>query len=137
MADETPSPSDVLMTALRFNERINRQDLAGLTDLMTDDHTFIDNAGEVHEGKERMRKGWKDFFAAYPDYRNEFTSASVRDDAVVMVGYSTSSHERLAGPSVWTAKVRGGRVAEWRVQWLDGERPAAAESSAGGGEAKP
>lgn len=107
-----------MLTALRFNEKINAQDLAGLTRLMTGDHTFIDNAGEVHEGRERMEGEWRAFFARYPDYRNEFTSVSVHDNAVVMVGYSTCSDEDLAGPSVWTARVREGRVAEWRVTWL-------------------
>ena len=34
---------------------------------------------------------------------------------VVMLGYSTCSYEQLGGPSIWTAKVRDGRVPEWRV----------------------
>jgi hypothetical protein len=37
---------DVMMAALRFNERINQGDPEGLTHLMTHDHVFIDNSGE-------------------------------------------------------------------------------------------
>ena len=108
---------DVMMVALRFNEKINQRDLEGLVELMTDDHTFIDNSGDIDKN---MKEGWRQFFANHPDYRNIFTSVTVEDNVVVMVGYSTCSSEpRLNGPSMWTAKVRGGRVSEWRVCWLD------------------
>jgi len=108
---------DVMMVALRFNENINQRDLEGLVELMTDDHMFIDNSGDVDKN---MKKGWKEFFANYPDYRNIFTSVTVRNNVAVMVGYSTCSNEpRLNGPSMWTARVRDERVSEWRVYWLD------------------
>lgn len=108
---------DIMMVALKFNEKINQRDLDGLVELMTDDHTFIDNAGDIYKN---MRDGWREFFANHPDYRNIFTSVTVRDNVVVMLGHSTCSNERrLNGPSIWTAKVRGGLVSEWRVTWLD------------------
>jgi ketosteroid isomerase-like protein len=108
---------DVMMVALRFNEKINQRYLDGLVELMTDDHTFIDNSGDTDKN---MKEGWRQFFEKYPDYRNIFTSVTVKDNVVVMVGYSTCSNEpRLNGPSMWTAKVRGGLVSEWRVYWLD------------------
>jgi hypothetical protein len=108
---------DAMMVALRFNEKINQRDLDGLVALMTDDHTFIDNSGDIDKN---MKEGWRRFFGHYPDYRNVFTSVTVENNVVVMVGHSTCSNEpRLNGPSIWTAKVRGGRVSEWRVYWLD------------------
>jgi ketosteroid isomerase-like protein len=108
---------DVMMVALRYNEKINQRDLEGLVELMTEDHTFIDNSGDVDKN---MKEGWREFFENYPDYRNIFTSVTVSNNVVVMVGYSTCSNERrLNGPSMWTAKVLGGRVSEWRVCWLD------------------
>jgi len=107
---------DAMMIALRFNEKINQRDLDGLVQLMTDDHLFIDNSGDVDRN---MKEGWREFFKSYPDYRNIFTSVTVKNNVVVMVGYSTCSNEpRLNGPSMWTAKVRDGRVSEWRVYWL-------------------
>ncbi|MGM0374597.1 MAG: hypothetical protein ACQEQQ_09300, partial [Chloroflexota bacterium] len=63
-----------------------------------------------------MLSAWKDFFAAYPDYRNLFQRLEKRGDTVLIVGYSTSSNEpALDGPALWTAKIRGGLVTEWRV----------------------
>jgi uncharacterized protein (TIGR02246 family) len=109
------NPSDLMLTVLRFNEKINQQDLEGLTELMTDDHTFIDSLGKVTKGKQAMKNGWKEFFKEYPDYRNVFTCVTVRDDSVVIVGYSICSFKALDGPALWTAKVRGGQVFEWRV----------------------
>ena len=108
---------DIMMIALRFNEKINQRDLEGLVELMSDDHIFIGNSGEIDKN---MKEGWREFFENYPDYRNIFTSVTVKTNVVVMVGYSTCSNERrLNGPSIWTAKVRGDRVSEWRVYWLD------------------
>jgi ketosteroid isomerase-like protein len=108
---------DVMIVALRFNEKINQRDLDGLVKLMADDHTFIDNSGDIDKN---MKEGWRQFFKNYPDYRNIFTSVTVTGNVVVMVGYSTCSNEpRLNGPSMWTAKVHGERVSEWRVCWLD------------------
>jgi hypothetical protein len=60
--------------ALKFNEKTNQQDLEGLAELMTADHTFIDNDCRVTKGKYAMKEGWRDFFAQYPDYRNASTA---------------------------------------------------------------
>jgi len=106
---------DMIMVALNFNVKINQRDLEGLVELMTEDHTFIDIPGEVHKGKDVMKKGWAEFFTKFPDYRNIFTDVKVRNNVVVMLGYSTCSHKQLDGPSIWTAKIRNDRVSEWRV----------------------
>lgn len=108
---------DAMMVALKFNEKINQRDLTGLVKLMSDDHIFIDNFGDVDSN---MEEGWKQFFANYPDYRNIFTSVTVTENVVVMIGHSICSNKpRLNGPSMWTAKIRENCVSEWRVYWLD------------------
>ena len=108
---------DIMLVAIRFNEKINQRDLEGLTKLMTEDHIFIDNSGEIDQN---MKEGWRCFFMNYPDYRNTFTSVTVNGKTVIMIGYSKCSTEpRLNGPSMWTAKIREGLVSEWRVYWLD------------------
>ena len=110
---------DVKLTALLFNECINSRNLAGLTALMTGNYTFIDSGDSVHKGKEKMTKGWEEYFNSYPDYRNIFTHLESRDQLVIMTGYSTCSNcEALDGPAIWTAKIRDDKVTEWRV-YLD------------------
>jgi ketosteroid isomerase-like protein len=101
--------------ALRFNDRINARDLDGLSALMTDDHTFVDSAGDRVEGKPACVEAWRGFFAAFPDYRNVFSGTRTAGDSVAITGYSQCSVPELAGPARWTARVRDGRVALWQV----------------------
>ena len=101
--------------ALHFNACINTRDLAGLAALLTDDHTFIDAANTAVHGKHRVVEAWQGFFALFPDYRNLFDRVESRQDLVAIMGCSTCSEPQLDGPALWTAKVRGDQVAEWRV----------------------
>lgn len=106
---------DPKLIVLQFNECINNQDLEGLSDLMSEDHTFIDSEGEIDRGKDTMLKGWRDFFQEFPDYLNHFLIVESRDNLVLITGYSTCSYEPLDGPAIWTAKVENDLLSEWRV----------------------
>lgn len=101
--------------ALQFNACINRRDLQGLATFMTEDHTFIDKANHEVQGKEQVVEAWKGFFALFPDYRNIFERVESRNPLVVIIGRSTCSEKALDGPALWTAQLRGEKVAEWRV----------------------
>lgn len=76
---------------------------------------FIAIPGEVTKGRERMKKGWTDFFNHFPDYRNIFLRTESRGNLVIMIGYSECSYEALHGPAIWTAIIEEEKVAEWRV----------------------
>ncbi|MDQ4118371.1 MAG: nuclear transport factor 2 family protein [Actinomycetota bacterium] len=104
-------------TALQFNASINAGDADGLAARMTDDHAFVDTAGSVVRGREACREAWRGFFEAFPTYRNEFDRVHVTADGlVVAVGRSVcADHAALDGPAIWTARVAGDLVAEWRV----------------------
>jgi len=106
---------------LAFNQRINDRDLEGLAAMMADDHTFIDSSNEVYAGKETMVPNWREFFGSYPDYRNHFEYLETRGDEVFILGHSTCSYQPLDGPAIWTARVKGELVTEWRV-YLDTEQ---------------
>ena len=81
------SEKDPKLVALLFNECINNRDLQGLSDLMTENHVFIDSNNDVHKGKELMIKGWGDFFNQFPDYRNHFAIVESRQDQVFVIGH--------------------------------------------------
>jgi uncharacterized protein (TIGR02246 family) len=103
--------------AIAFNEAINDRDLDALAALMTDDHRFVDSAGAVVAGKQAVLEAWRGFFAAYPDYRNEWSDVTPTADGLIAIGRSVCSTEpALDGPATWTARIVAGRVAEWRVQ---------------------
>jgi GNAT superfamily N-acetyltransferase/ketosteroid isomerase-like protein len=114
----TKTTDDPISLVMRFNDNINAQDADGLRALMTEDHKFIDSAGDVDYGREEMTQGWRDFFKSFPDYRNLFTLVEAKDDFVVILGRSVCKYEPLHGPAIWTAKTRDDLVAEWRV-YLD------------------
>jgi ketosteroid isomerase-like protein len=102
--------------AVAFNEAINARDLDALGALMADGHTFVDSAGTVLAGAERVLDAWRGFFAAFPDYRNEWVEAIPTRGRVIALGRSVCTTEpALDGPAIWTATIAGGKVAEWRV----------------------
>ena len=101
--------------ALRFVETINAGDSESLTTLQTEDFTLIDYEGEVSKG----RFGWTDYFTAYPNYKIHVNHIITSGNGVAILGRTTGSH---VAPEIedeetilWTAEVREGRVAEWRL----------------------
>jgi len=107
---------DAKATAVRFNAMINARDVDGLASLMTDGHSFIDTGGHTVSGKQACREVWSGFFATFPTYRNVFEFMHEREGVVIVVGRSVCSDDSdLEGPALWTARVDGNLVAEWRV----------------------
>jgi predicted SnoaL-like aldol condensation-catalyzing enzyme len=106
---------DPKLTALQFNEYINRQDIDGLSSLMTEDHTFIDRKGEVDKGKETMIKGWIDFFKSFPDYKNTFERVESKGNLVVLYGFATWKKAADPDYAIWTAEIEDDLVAQWRI----------------------
>jgi ketosteroid isomerase-like protein len=93
-----PSP-ERQSAAVAFNEALNRRDLDALDRLMTDDHTFIDSDDNVLAGKEKVLKGWKRFFDAFPDYRNDWSTVTPTGGTLTAVGRSVCSTEPALGRS--------------------------------------
>ena len=106
---------DPKITALQFNEYINTQNIQGIINLMAEDYTFIAISGEVEKGKELGIKSWKSFFDDYPDYNNIFTRVELKDNLVILIGYSTCSYEPLDGPAIWTATIVNDLIAKWQI----------------------
>jgi ketosteroid isomerase-like protein len=107
--------TDPAAVAARFNDSINRRDVDGLAELMSENHRFIDSETNTVSGKRACLDAWRGFFGSFPDYRNVFTSLTARDDVVTIVGYSECAEPSLAGPAIWTAAIQGETVTEWRV----------------------
>jgi len=107
------APAEV--TVRSFNAAITAHDLDALSALITDEHRFVDSAGQAVTGRVAVLEAWSNFFSAFPDYRNEFHRVIVRTDIVVMSGDSHCTDLRLDGPALWTARVVGDKLSEWRV----------------------
>ncbi len=107
------SPIDITK---KFNDAINIRSLSGLDTLMTSDHTFVDSAGNTVKGKDKALAAWRDFFEKYKDYKNHFEQVTENQGVVTAKGKSTCLISELNGPATWTATIRDGKVAEWKVQ---------------------
>jgi ketosteroid isomerase-like protein len=113
------SPIDI---AIKFVERINRGDLPGLLELMAHDYTFIAIDGTLDlTGKLQAEAGWRGYFELCPEYMIHLCEVHQTPELVALVGRTTGSHLRLQRIEefretlIWTAQVRGGLVAEWRI----------------------
>ena len=108
---------DPKLTVLQFNECITNHDVESLSRLMTDNHKFIDSAGNIVESKENIVKAWIEFFAMFPDYKNTFHMVKSEDNLVIIVGYAYWSEENKYDEAIWTAKIENDLVAEWCIYY--------------------
>jgi ketosteroid isomerase-like protein len=104
---------DPKLVVLQFNEYINNQDIEGLNSLMTEDHIFIDRAGDKFGD---MVNGWKEFFVNFPTYKNYFTRVESQGNLVIILGYAIWSKNTLEQDhAIWTARIENDRVALWQI----------------------
>ncbi len=110
--------------ALAFVARINAQDPQGLSELMTEDHAFIDALDNRTAGRAAMRAGWQQYFGMVPDYWIRVEAVFEDGQAVALFGRVGGTYVRGGRkgeatawevPAGWLAEVSGDRVAVWRV----------------------
>jgi uncharacterized protein (TIGR02246 family) len=104
-------------TLLAFFDAINRHDPDKLAQLMTEDHVFIDALGNSVHGREKMRAGWRAYFAMCPDYRVSHEDIFHNGNTVAVFGSAggTISENKWQTPAAWRAVVRDGLIQEFRV----------------------
>ena len=116
--------------AQAFVERINAHDVDGLSDLMTEDHSFIDGGGERHRGRESMRKGWNDYFILVPDFWIKIEKVLHKDNCVALFGKSGGTYapdgkldprNRWEVPAAWQVITQENKVFIWQV-YVDSEQ---------------
>ena len=101
--------------ALKFVEAINHGDSKALIKLQTEDFTLVDAEGGVFRG----RDGWEGYFTDYPKYKIHIEKVLTGGSCVAIIGKTAGSQvppEIEAKETVlWTAEIRDGLVAEWRL----------------------
>ena len=116
-----------------FIAAINRRNPSEISDLMTEDHTFVDSGGRIQSGRENMTAGWEEYFRMFPDYKIQVESI-LGDKALVAVFGSASGtyngkrglvpENRIEMPAAWKAVVENGKIKLWQVyaDWTEGCR---------------
>ena len=109
---------------LQFLDRINQHDADKLPELMTQEHVFIDSLGQSVRGREKMRSGWKSYFAFCPDYwvsqeeifqHGNLVAVFGAAGGTIAVNGKLPADNKWRATSAWLATVEGQQVREWRV----------------------
>jgi limonene-1,2-epoxide hydrolase len=125
-----------------FIAAINRRNPSEISELMTEDHTFVDSAGRVESGREKMAAGWDAYFRMFPDYAIRVESILAGNELVAVFGSAAGTYKgkrgcvsenRIEMPAAWRAVVENGKVKVWQVyaDWTEGSRIIAADTAAG------
>jgi ketosteroid isomerase-like protein len=116
--------ADPVPIALAFIAAINAHDVDALVTLMTPDHLFVDAGGQTVRGSTAMRDGWTSYFQGFPDYHIGVRELLTFREVVGVFGTASgtyapdgnmSAENSWEIPAAWEARVRNGRVCEWRV----------------------
>ena len=112
---------DVVMA---FMEAINQHDVDKLSELMAEDHVFVDSLGRSVNKRENMVGAWRNYFVFCPDYwvsPDEVFENGNRVAAFGAAGGTIASEGMLPEenkwrvPAAWLASIEKGLVKEWRV----------------------
>jgi len=111
-------------TVLQFLALINERDPDKLAALMTEDHAFVDSLGNTVRGRDKMRAGWRGYFAFCPDYWVSHEEIFADGNRVAVFGSAGGTiaaegklppENKWRTPAAWLAVVENGLVKEWRV----------------------
>jgi limonene-1,2-epoxide hydrolase len=116
-----------------FIAAINRRAPSEISDLMTEDHTFVDSGGRSLSGRENMTAGWEEYFRMFPDYKIQVQSILGDNTLVAVFGSASGTYNgkrglvpenRIEMPAAWRAVVENGKVELWQVyaDWTEGSR---------------
>jgi ketosteroid isomerase-like protein len=101
----------------QFVTAINGHDTKAITALMTADHVFVDSIGNGTCGATSMEVGWRRYFVMCPDYWIQPEHVLAENGEVLAAGEAGGTIDGVSWrtPAAWSAVIRDGKVAEWRV----------------------
>ncbi len=91
---------------------------------MTEDHVFIDALGQFVRGREKMRAGWRGYYAFCPDDWVSHEKIFENGSLVAVFGWAGGTiaadgklppENKWRTPAAWLAVVEKSLVKEWRV----------------------
>jgi uncharacterized protein (TIGR02246 family) len=113
-----------MAVVLKFIEAINQHDVDKLAKLMTPDHVFTDSLGMAVHGRDKMRAGWRGYFAFCPDYWISHEQIFAERNRVAVFGAAggtiaaegrTPAENKWRTPAAWLAVVESDLIKEWHV----------------------
>jgi ketosteroid isomerase-like protein len=121
VATPTRTPRE---TVSAFIEAINQHNVGRLTELMAEDHRFIDSLGSEVKGRATMRNAWISYFYLIPDFHIEQSAVFENGEEIAVFGTAEGTC-RIADvldpanhwsmPSAWRATTCNGLILLWQV----------------------
>ncbi|MFP4460454.1 MAG: nuclear transport factor 2 family protein [Candidatus Zixiibacteriota bacterium] len=109
-------------TLLEFIEKINTSDADALSEMMTDNHKYIDLAGDEVIGREKMLYAWEAYMKAFPDYTIYIKDIYENDDKIIFRGTTIGSHlgleddeEFMEEQALWLVKINKDKLSLWQI----------------------
>ena len=111
-------------TVLNFVKAINDHDIDKISDLMSEDHTFIDGYGNKQIGKVGMKNGWQSYYQMFPDYIIEITDVIEHKSIFALFGFASGTYTTIKDKSdnnfwrttaAWKAIVQDKKIKLWQV----------------------
>lgn len=115
---------DSISVVKQYIEKINKHDIEGMAKMCSDDSVFIDSMGFNTNGRDNMRKAWNVLLTFFPDYRVNIKNVISTNGMVALFGTAAGTlatdgrildENKFEIPASWTAEVRDGKIAKWRV----------------------
>ena len=116
-----PERASPVATVIHFVDCVNRGDVDGLAELMTDDHELRVFDEQPVRGRDANIAGWRGYVGAFPGYEILPHRISERDGTVAVLGHTSGSHLGLSDAEettltlVWRAEVHDGRLRSWTL----------------------
>lgn len=113
-----------LNITFEFIDSINKADLNRLSNLISENHVFIDSQGNKMKGKQNILDAWEEYFHLFPDYKIEAIESFRNADSVVLIGYASGTYQADESnpdsnhwkvPAAWKAIVKNNKVEFWQV----------------------
>jgi ketosteroid isomerase-like protein len=114
-------PLPPIAVAISFIDCINRGDVDGLADLMTDGHTLVVLDEPPLVGRGANRYAWHGYFSSFPHYVIHPRHIAASGASVAVLGTTTGSHlglsdeEEMKLDVIWIAEAADGRLSLWRI----------------------
>jgi ketosteroid isomerase-like protein len=109
---------------LDFIGAINRADVDGILNIITDDHILIDSHDNKMTGKDNLRQAWIGYFELFPDYKIEVNDILEKDSLICILGYASGTYKNLKNkdnsnywkiPVAWTAIIKDNHIKQWQI----------------------
>ena len=109
---------------LNYIDAINKADIDGMLNIMTDDHILIDSQNNKMTGKDNLREAWIGYFGLFPDYKIEVNEILEKDALICILGHASGTYKNMKNkdnsnywriPIALTAIIKDNHIRQWQI----------------------